>query len=164
MEVITTGTNVFTGAGKRIDAAMRTRGFIQGLLFAEIKRHDTDLLMAQQYREPDVYQVSKELSGAVAQVQKTTHKAAKDLQDVHRQSTPEGDFEFEVSTIAPRQVVIVGHLRELAPDGAINVEKMTSFELFRRSQAGTEILTFDEVLARARFIVESREAASAPTS
>jgi hypothetical protein len=68
LEVITTGANVFTGGGKRIDAAMRTRGFIQSLLFAEIKRHDTDLLMAQQYREPDVYQVSKELSGAVAQV------------------------------------------------------------------------------------------------
>lgn len=164
LEVITTGANVFTGGGKRIDAAMRTRGFIQSLLFAEIKRHDTALLMGQQYREPDVYQVSKELSGAVAQVQKTTHKASKDLHDLHRQSTPEGDFEFEVSTIAPRQVVIIGHLSELAPDGAINVEKMTSFELFRRSQLGTEILTFDEVLARARFIVESGEAAAAPTS
>ncbi len=164
LEVIATGANVFTGGGKRIDAAMRTRGFIQSLLFAEIKRHDTDLLMAHQYRAPDVYQVSKEVSGAVAQVQKTTHKAIKDLQDLHRQSTPEGDFEFEVSTIAPRQVVIVGHLSELAPDGAINVEKMTSFELFRRSQLGTEILTFDEVLARARFIVESGEATAAATS
>ncbi len=163
LEVITTGANVFTGGGKRIDAAMRTRGFIQSLLFAEIKRHDTDLLMAQQYREPDVFQVSKELSGAVAQVQKTTHKAIKDLQDLHRQSTPEGDFEFEVSTIAPRQVVIVGHLRELAPAGEINVEKMTGFELFRRSQLGVEVLTFDEVLERARFIVETGEAAIAAT-
>lgn len=164
LEAITTGANVFTGGGKRIDAAMRTRGFIQSLLFAEIKRHDTDLLMKQQYREPDVYQVSKELSGAVAQVQKTTHKAIKDLQDLHRLSSPEGDFEFEVSTIAPRQVVIVGHLSELAPDGAINVEKMTSFELFRRSQVGVEIFTFDEVLERARFIVETGEAAAAATS
>lgn len=164
LEVITTGANVFTGGGKRIDAAMRTRGFIQSLLFAEIKRHDTDLLMAHQYREPDVYQVSKELSGAVAQVQKTTHKAIKDLQNLHRQSTPEGDFEFEVSTIAPRQVVIVGHLRELAPDGEINVEKMTGFELFRRSQLGVEVLTFDEVLERARFIVESGEATTAAMS
>lgn len=69
-----------------------------------------------------------------------------------------------MSTIAPRQVVIVGHLSELAPDGAINVEKMTSFELFRRSQLGIEILTFDEVLERARFIVESGEAAAAATS
>jgi hypothetical protein len=61
-------------------------------------------------------------------------------------------------------VVIVGHLGELAQDEAINIEKMTSFELFRRSQSGTEILTFDEVLARARFIVESGEAAAAAIS
>lgn len=157
LEVITTGANVFTGGGKRIDAAMRTRGFVQSLLFAEIKRHDTDLLSAQQYRKPDIYQVSKELSGAVAQVQKTAHKAVKDLQDLHRQSAPEGDFEFEVSTISPRQIVIAGSLRELVPDGATNVERMTSFELFRRSQVGVEVVTFDELLERARFIVEIGE-------
>src|SRR3546814_6626983 len=29
LEQITTGRNVFTGAGKRIDALMRTRGFLQ---------------------------------------------------------------------------------------------------------------------------------------
>lgn len=161
LEVITTGHNVFTGGGKRIDAAMRTRGFIQSLLFAEIKRHDTELLMTEPYRKPDVYQVSKELSGAVAQVQKTTHKAVKELQDLHRQSTPQGDFEYEVSTITPRQVVIVGHLSELATGDNVNVERMTSFELFRRSQLGVDILTFDEVLERTRFIVESGEAVAA---
>ena len=63
-----------------------------------------------------------------------------------------------------RQAVIVGHLGQFALDGAINIEKMTSFELFRRSQGGTDILTFDEVLARARFIVESGEATAARTS
>lgn len=161
LEVITTGASVFQGGGKRIDAAMRTRGLIQSLLFAEIKRHDTELLMKQQYREPDVYQASRELSGAVAQVQKTAHKAVKGLQDLHRQSTPQGEFEFEISTVAPRQVVIVGHLSELAPGGAVNTEKMTSFELFRRSQSGVDVLTFDEVFARARFIVESGESGTA---
>jgi hypothetical protein len=161
LEVITTGHNVFAGGGKRIDAAMRTRGFIQSLLFAEIKRHDTDLLMTGPYRQPDVYQASKELSGAVAQVQKTTHKAVKHLQDLHRQSTPEGDFEYEVSTVMPRRIVIVGHLSRLTSGDDVNVEKMTSFELFRRSQLGVDILTFDEVLERTRFIVESGEAVAA---
>ena len=157
LEAITTGANVFTGGGKRIDAAMRTRGFIQSLLFAEIKRHDTPLLMQAPYRGPDVYQVSKEVSGAVAQVQKTTHKAIRDLQDLHRQNTPTGDFEFEVSTIAPRQVVVVGHLQDLAPNGSVNTEMLTSFELFRRTQVGVDVLTFDELFERAKFIVESGE-------
>jgi hypothetical protein len=34
---------------------------------------------------------------------------------------------------------------------------MTSFELFRRSQLGVEVITFDELLARARFIAETDE-------
>jgi hypothetical protein len=36
---------------------------------------------------------------------------------------------------------------------------MSSFELFRRNQNGVEIITFDELYERARFIVESIEAA-----
>jgi hypothetical protein len=157
LEAVTTGANIFTGAGKRIDAAMRTRGVVQSLVFVEIKKHDTDLLMVKRYREPDVYQVSRELSGAVAQVQKTAHKAVKLLQDLHRQHTPEGEFEYDVSTVEPRKVVIIGNMNELAPDGNVNVEKMTSFELFRRSQLGVEVITFDELLERARFIAETDE-------
>jgi Domain of unknown function (DUF4263) len=113
LEVITTGANVFTGAGKRIDAAMRTRGFIQGLIFAEIKRHDTDLLDSDAYRPPDVFRPSKQLVGAVSQVQKTTLKAERKMEALHRQYSPDGNYQFEVSTVRPRQVVIVGHLRQL---------------------------------------------------
>lgn len=42
LELITTGANVFTGGGKRIDAVMRTRGFIQSLVFTEIKKQTHD--------------------------------------------------------------------------------------------------------------------------
>lgn len=158
LERMSTGANVFTGGGKRSDAVMRTKGFIQTLLFGEIKKHTTALLTAVPYRKPDVYQVSPELSGAVSQVHKTAHKAVKKLEDLHRQSNPSGGFAFEVSTIRPRQVVIIGSLAELADDGEINVEKMTSFELWRKAQLGVEILTFDELYERTRFIVESHEA------
>ena len=157
LEQITTGANVFTGGGKRSDAVMRTKGFLQTLLFAEIKTHTTDLLMVKQYREPDVYQVSPQVSGAVSQVQKTAHKAIKRLEDLHRSHSPSGQFQFEVSTIRPRQVVIVGNLDQLADRGEINSEKMTSFELFRRDHQGVEILTFDELYQRARYIVDSQE-------
>lgn len=160
LEQATTGANLFTGGGKRIDAAMRTRGFIQSLLFTEIKTPLADLLVGEPYRAPDVYQPGKELSGAVSQVQKTTHKAVKKLEDLHRQHSREGAFEFEVSTIRPRQVVVAGHLSQLVDRDIPNVEKMTSFELFRRDQHDVEILTFDELYARARFIVESQESAA----
>jgi hypothetical protein len=157
LEQITTGSNVFTGGGKRSDALMRTKGFIQTLLFAEIKKHSTPLLMSEQYRKPDVYQASKELSGAVSQVQKTAYKATTALGALHRARTPEGRFQFDVSTIRPRQVVIIGDLSELIDDGDVNLEKMTSFELYRRDHQSVEILTFDELFARAKYIVESQE-------
>lgn len=161
LEARTTGNNVFTGGGKRVDAVMRTRGFLQSLLFAEIKHPDTDLLAVKPYRVPDVFRASSELSGAVAQVQKTVHKAVRELEDLHRQHSAGGEFEFEVSTIKPRQVVVIGNLSQLATGDNVNVEKMTSFELYRRSQQDVEIVTFDELYERARYIVESHESAGA---
>ena len=156
LEQATTGANIFTGGGKRSDAVMRTKGFVQTLLFAEIKKHTTDLLTRKQYRPPDVYQVSEELSGAVSQVQKTTHKAIRKLGDMHREYNPDGQFLFDISTIRPRQLVLIGDLSQLADRGQVNIEKMTSFELYRRDHQDVEILTFDELYARAKYIVESQ--------
>lgn len=155
LEQRTTGANLFGGAGKRSDGVLKTMGFIKSLLFVEIKNPATRLLRESAYRPPDVYNVSAELSGAVAQVRKTAHKAVKTISDLHRLSAPDGEFQFELSTIEPRQAVVIGDLRQLADGGAVNGEKLSSFELFRRSQAGVEILTFDELLERARFIVDS---------
>lgn len=157
LEQMTTGRNLFTGGGKRSDAVMKTRGFLQTLLFGEIKRHDTPLLMGSPYRAPDVYQPSSDVSGAVSQVQKTAHKAVKKLEDLHRQSDPGGRYQFEVSTVRPRQVVVAGMLDQLAEGGEINTEKMSSFELWRKAQLGVDVLTFDEVFERARYIVEIQQ-------
>jgi Domain of unknown function (DUF4263) len=157
LEQYTSGANVFTGGGKRSDAVMRTKGFLQTLLFAEIKKHTTDLLMPRAYRDPDVYQVDAELSGAVSQVQKTAHKAIKDLEDLHRSHDPSGKFQFEISTVRPRQIVVIGSLAQLYDDGELNLEKMTSFELYRRDHQAVGIITFDELYERAKFIVESQE-------
>jgi hypothetical protein len=157
LEAIAVGSNVFTGGGKRSDAIMRTKGMVQALLFAEIKTHKTALLMDRQYRVPDVYQVSSQLSGAVSQVQKTAHKATKRLEDLHRAYDAEGAFQFEISTVRPRQVVIAGNLRQLKDGENVNLEKLTSFELYRRDHQGVEITTFDELFERTKFIVRSQE-------
>lgn len=158
LEQITAGSSIFAGGGKRSDAVMRTMGLVQTLLFGEIKKHTTTLLKPTPYRDPDVYQVSNELSGAVSQVQKTAHKAVRDLGDLHRAKSPAGAYQFDISTIRPRQVVVIGSLKELIDNGEINEEKMSNFELYRRSHQEVEILTFDELFERARFIVESQYA------
>ena len=158
LERITTGADLFGGAGKRIDAIMRSKGLISSMLFCEIKTHETELLARTPYRS-GVYQASKELGGGVAQVQKTASKAQqlisrKFLARIYEEDgTPTG---IELSTARPRQVVVIGSLREFTHNGDVNPEKMSSFELYRTSIQDVEIITFDELHARARFIVEDR--------
>ncbi|MFD3380977.1 MULTISPECIES: Shedu anti-phage system protein SduA domain-containing protein [unclassified Streptomyces] len=158
LERITTGANIFTGAGKRSDAVMRSKGFISSLLFCEIKTHMTRLLAGAPYRLPDVYQVSKDVVGAVAQVQKTAHKARLLVSgELHRHYRDDGaPTDIEVSTVRPRQVLVIGSLSEFTDGGAANPEKITSFEQYRRSIQDVEVITFDELYQRACFIVEDR--------
>lgn len=158
LERITTGANIFTGAGKRSDAVMRSKGFISSLLLCEIKTHDTPLLAKTPYRLPDVYQVSKDVGGGVAQVQKTANKALRLVHgELHRLYKDDGTpTRIEISTVRPRQVLVIGSLNEFTNGGATNPEKMSAFEQYRRSILDVEVITFDELYQRACFIVEDR--------
>ncbi|MFI6586057.1 Shedu anti-phage system protein SduA domain-containing protein [Embleya sp. NPDC050493] len=156
LERITTGANIFGGAGKRIDAIMRSKGLISSMLFCEIKTHGTELLSKTAYRA-GVYQASKELGGGVAQVQKTASKAkqliaGRLLTRIYEEDGTPTDI--ELSTTRPRQVVVIGSLREFTHNGNVNPEKMSSFELYRTSIQDVETITFDELYERACFIVE----------
>lgn len=156
LERITTGSSLFRGAGKRSDAILRSRGAISSLLFCEIKTHETPLLESVPYRAPDVYQVSSELSGAVSQVQKTADKALRGVSDYVRShyesdGTPTG---IEFSTVRPKQVVVIGNLEQVVASERVNPEQLSSFELYRKGITDVEIITFDELYQRARFIVE----------
>lgn len=55
----------------------------------------------------------------------------------------------------PRSFIVIGSLAEFQGEHGINEEQYSSFELFRRNTTNPEIVTFDELYARARFIVES---------
>lgn len=142
-----------TAAGKRSDALMKTRGIVSSLCFVEIKRHDTPLLGSVQYR-PDVWPPSAELTG-VSQVQTTVHAAVETLG--HKLlprgsvSDPTGEALFNIE---PRSCLVVGSLDEFQTDRGINVPKFRSFELYRRHTWRPEIITFDELLQRALFIVD----------
>ncbi|WP_433052732.1 Shedu anti-phage system protein SduA domain-containing protein [Dactylosporangium sp. CS-033363] len=158
LERITTGANIFSGAGKRSDAVMRSKGFISSLLLCEIKTQTTPLLAGTPYRPPDVYQVSRDVVGAVAQVQKTAYKALRLVTgELHRFYEDDGTpTDIEISTIRPRQVLVIGRLSEFSEHGSTNPEKISSFEQYRRSIQDVEIITFDELYERACFIVEDR--------
>ncbi|WP_165971325.1 Shedu immune nuclease family protein [Microbacterium oleivorans] len=155
LEQMTTGANIWSGGGKRNDAVMRSRAAISTLLFCEIKRHDTPLLRPKRYRDPDVYTASDELVGGVAQLQKTVRKAYRSLKDqieshTGDDGTPTG---LDFSTTKARQVLLAGSLSEFRTEHGVNGEKVESFELFRKAHHDIEVVTFDELFERARYIL-----------
>lgn len=153
LEQIVRGADL-TGTGKRVDALMKTRGLINSLCFVEIKRHDKSLL-AEQPTRPGTWAASSYLTSGVAQVQTTVQDA---IEQIGRKLTPNDEFGNPTGemlfNIHPRSCLIVGHLSEFEGDfGGVNEAKFRSFELYRRHLTRPEILTFDELFERAKFIV-----------
>ena len=58
----------------------------------------------------------------------------------------------DIFTVKPKGIVVIGFLNEVKG----NRHKLQTFERFRKSIHGVEIITFDELYERARFIVEHK--------
>lgn len=143
------------GVGKRVDVLMNTSGRVRSMVFAEIKTHRSRLL-ADEYRS-GCWAPSKDLAGGVAQVQGTVHRATVHLGERVNQLADDGSEALggEAYLLRPRSFLVVGNLGELqGVDGGLHLDKFRSFELYRRQLQEPEILTFDELLARASWVVE----------
>lgn len=154
LEQIVKGHSI-AGDGKRADALLRTSGLIQSMVFAEIKHHRTPLLK-DEYR-PSVWSLSKDLIGGISQAQVTVHQAVAGVGERVAQRDA-GGFEMADLTylIRPRSFLIIGKLSEfLNEQDQHHPEKIRSFELARRHLQEPEIVTFDELLARAEWIVDN---------
>jgi hypothetical protein len=157
LEQVVAGHSV-TKSGKRVDALLKTRGVVSALCFVEIKTHKTPLLESAAYR-PEAWAISRELAGGIAQVQKTVLSAEAEigrrLQGRDEDGNPTGEEAF---LVRPRAVVVTGHLNEFQTAAGVNESRFTSFEMFRRGLQTPEIVTYDELYQRARFIVDATEA------
>jgi len=156
LEQVVQGHSFFQ-RGKRVDALLATRGLISSFCFVEIKTHSTSLVESESYR-PACYAISRELSGAVSQIQKTVQKAVTNIRTKLELTTengdPTGDFTY---LYQPRSFIVVGMLSEFQTANGTNEEKFSSFELFRQNINNPEIITFDELYERAKFIVQRSE-------
>ncbi|MED3269581.1 Shedu anti-phage system protein SduA domain-containing protein [Bacillus thuringiensis] len=153
LEQVISGNN-FNQSGKRIDTLMKTRGLINSMCFVEIKTHKTPLL-DRQYRN-ECWEISRELSGAIAQIQRYKYKALKDISSKTIIKAKNGDPTGEVIfNYSPRLVLVIGNLNEFITGNGINEDKLSSFEMFRKSIEGIDIITFDELYERAKYIIES---------
>ncbi len=143
----------FNSSGKRVDGLLKTAGIIKSLCFVELKTHKTDLLENKPYRG-SCWNISKELSGAIAQIQNTVSLSMNkffdkiQLKDNHGNLTGEEVFNFQ-----PKSFLIIGKLDEFQNEHGVNSDEYRSFELFRKNIFTPEIITFDELYERAKHIV-----------
>jgi len=152
LEQVVAGFSV-SGPGRRTDALMHTSGRIRALVFAEIKHHRTHLLGAE-YRR-GVWAPSAELAGGVTQVQRTIQFAARQIGEFLAETDESGAETGEHTyLVRPRSFLIIGNLKDLRGQGGVHREKYESFELYRRNLYEPEVITFDELLARAEWHVE----------
>ncbi|MBI3958147.1 MAG: DUF4263 domain-containing protein [Chloroflexi bacterium] len=156
LEQVTSGHNLHQ-SGKRVDALVKTRGYISSLCFVEIKTHRTNLLSNESYRS-ECWRISNDLAGSVAQIQKTVQKAVRELHTklefTDGDGLPTGETAF---LYQPKSYVVIGCLQEFVSNGRINEQRFGSFELFRRNITNPEIITFDELFERAKYIVMHSE-------
>lgn len=143
--------------GKRVDALMKTRGIISNLCFVEIKTHTTKLLESKPYRS-GCWAPSKELAGAIAQVQGTVASAVENLSSKITPSNKEGNpTGEEIFNYQPKSYLVIGCMNEFVTDNGVNKDKLRSFELLRKNTLSPEIITFDELYERSKFIVQHNQ-------
>jgi len=107
----------------------------------EIKEPRTPLL-GSVYREPDIYNVSDELSGAVMQVTKYRDEFLKDYWSL------KGRSKIDFRAANPPCLVVIGNSEQLASD-----DEIEAFELYRGGLRDVQVVTFDELFERTRTLV-----------
>jgi hypothetical protein len=149
----------FAGAGKRVDALLKTQGMVSALSFGEIKTHKTNLIESVKipYRR-ECWKISDELAGGIAQIQKTVQISLRNIQTKTQVKGDSGDLTGEeLFLYHPKAFLVIGSLSQFRSEHGINEEKYSSFELFRRNIHNPEIITFDELYERAKYIVTSAQ-------
>lgn len=156
LEQVVQGHSV-DSSGKRVDALMKTKGIISNLCFIEMKTHLTSLLDSKPYRS-GCWAPSKELSGAIAQVQGTVSLAVENLSSKispnDKEGNPTGE---EIFNYQPKSYLVIGSMKEFVSDHGVNKDKLRSFELLRKNTLNPEIITFDELYERAKFIIHHNQ-------
>jgi hypothetical protein len=125
------GGMTLEGKDARFLDFMFSGGSANDAILVEIKTPATKLLGAK-YRK-NVYPPSAELAGSIVQVNDYCHSLRENILLTNKTGV-------ELNMFNPRRIVIIGsYEKEL-----IDSKKKRSFELFRGSLTGIEVITFDE--------------------
>lgn len=140
------GTLVTGSGGQRGDFLLASEAQRRFTVVVEIKKPSCLLVAERMYRN-QVHLLGGELVGGVSQVQANCRTwEIKGAQDEGNREHLEQDL--ATYTVLPKGYLIIGHTRQLD-----RVAKRTTFELFRRNLQNPEVITYDELLARAQHLL-----------
>lgn len=142
------GDRVDGQGGQRGDYLTSTMGDFSFTVLVEIKTPITPLLQGTKEIRNGAWSFSKELTDAVSQIEANIAAWEK---DGSRQDDNKDRFEAEnIFTVKPKGIIVIGTLSQLDIRS-----KRETFQRFRKSIHGIDIITFDELFQRAKFIVEN---------
>jgi len=138
-KVFVGGKNIRNKGGREADFLFRNK-LTKNVFIIEIKTPLKKLIDSKNpYRKPDVFSMSKELTGGLVQVLDQKDNLQKNFYFLSQ------DEDFQ--SFNPRMVLIIGMLKKLTK------KQVKSFELFRNSIKDVEIITYDELLKRTDLIL-----------
>jgi hypothetical protein len=121
-------------------------------VLVELKRPDTDLFEERRNRAGS-WKLSNELIDAVSQIleQKASWQVRGEA-NASKNYTSNGELISQM-TVDPKSILIIGSDDQFSGTPKERTIKLRTFELFRRDSRNIEILTYDELYERAKFIV-----------
>jgi hypothetical protein len=144
------GGKAIDNTGGHLVDFLAANPFTKNAVIVEIKTPETRLL-GRQYRG-DVYSASDDLSGAVVQVLNYRYSLTTDFLSVRRQ------YEGVFDVFSPHCLVIVGHAKhQLTTD-----DHRKCFEIIRCGCKDGVVLTYDELFAKTRGLIEALEGTAVP--
>lgn len=145
------GTQVGGRGGQKGDYLVSTVGDVRFTVLVEIKTPKTSLLQGSQEIRNGAWSLSKDLTDALSQMSAniaTWNKRGSELPENRDRLEPQG-----VYTVEPKGIIVIGSLSEVATERS----KRETVQRFRTAIHGIDIITFDELYNRAKFIAEQKD-------
>ena len=142
------GVKVDGKGGKRGDYLTSTDGDMSFTVLVEIKTPKTPLLQGTREIRKGAWSLSKNITDALSQIEANIH-----AWDKQGSEQPDNRDRFEaqgIFTVQPKGIIVIGKLDTIKNSRS----KRETFQRFRKSIHGVDIIAFDELYKRAKFIVE----------
>ena len=118
-------------------------------VLVELKTPNTALFGSDKYRN-GCWRISTDLADVTSQMLSQKHEVSLNFDRLNQ------DNDNDVDLYDPKAIIVIGHTKQFNSDCKKESRwKKRTFELYRRNLRNVEIITYDELYERAKFIVEN---------